>query len=143
VQNIVAHIMNPIPHVKITACFSPGDGYVIADTINQFDITDPSLPKELLWAVLNSRLINWYAYKFVFGNAIRTMHFDAVSTDKIPMPNVNGENAAAVVALAKHVAANSAVDDDDTDEVRELDRRVCELYGLSAAETEWIMTMPT
>ena len=143
VQNIVAHIMNPVPHVKITACFSPGSGYVIADTVNQFDITDPLLAKEVLWAVLNSRLINWYAYKFVFGNAIRTMHFDAVSTDKIPMLDLNNPLVTDLVSLARKVAAESEIDDDDNFLVRSLDRLVCRAYGLSDTESDWVMAMPT
>jgi len=37
-----------------------------------------------VFVVLNSKLINWYAYRFIFGKAIRTMHFDSPVTSRIP-----------------------------------------------------------
>lgn len=83
VQNIVAHIMNPIPHIKIIAMLSNTienkDKYILVNTINQLDnISD-----------LNSKLISWFTYIFVFGKAIRTMHFDNPATSRIPMPSVD------------------------------------------------------
>ena len=93
VQNIIAHIANPIPHIKITATAGEfiidQDNYAILDTVNQ--LTNKSNYSSLLFlAILNSKLINWYCYKFIFGNAIRTMHFDSPTTAKIPIPSEEG-----------------------------------------------------
>ena len=86
VQNIVAHVKKPFDHLKITACIPQNTSFVIADTINQIKITDEKLSERLIWAILNSKLINWYSYLFIFGKAIRTMHFDSPVTSRIPVP---------------------------------------------------------
>ena len=142
-QNLVAHIANPVPHIKIAACFSPGRQYVIADTVNQISITDSRMPKQLLWALLNSRLINWYSYKFIFGNAIRTMHFDAVSTDKIPIPELLDPHVAEVVRKAQITLAAHELGQPTVECDLQLDEEICKLYGLSGKETASIMAMPT
>lgn len=142
-QNLVAHIANPVPHIKIAVCFSPGNGYVIADTVNQISVQDDQLSKWLLWAILNSRLINWYSYKFIFGNAIRTMHFDTVSTEKIPIPDLSDARIPEIVRLAQEVMNAHRGSEPTADLDVKLDRSVCELYGLNGDETEEIMSLPS
>ena len=83
-QNIVAHICNPTNHIKIITCITDKN-YLILDTINQITINDKEvISKYYLWAILNSKLINWYVYRFIYGKAIRTMHFDNPVTSRIP-----------------------------------------------------------
>ena len=91
VQNIVAHIENPVDHIKIIAALPENnDRYAILDTVNQLVIT-PKVQPFVVWAILNSTLMNWYAYRFIFGKAIRTMHFDNAVTERIPMPDFKAE----------------------------------------------------
>ena len=116
---------------------------MIADTVNQITVLDERLSKWLLWAVLNSRLINWYSYKFIFGNAIRTMHFDAVSTDKIPVPNLSDARIPAIVSLAQEVMAAHQSNAPTAELDIKLDREICGLYGLSFEETEEIVALPS
>lgn len=85
VQNIVAHIVNPTDHIKIIACIPDDTDFIITDTINQVTITDENYSTYYLWSILNSKLINWFSYLFIFGKAIRTMHFDNKVTDRIPI----------------------------------------------------------
>lgn len=87
VQNIVSHITNPVGHIKIIAALPPDekDKYLILDTINQI-IFKESVSARFGCSLLNSKLINWYAYNFIFAKAIRTMHFDNVVTNRIPFP---------------------------------------------------------
>jgi hypothetical protein len=91
VQNIVAHINKPFPRIVIIATtheeLDPKK-YVILDTINQLENKSEYSSKFIL-GVLNSDLISWYVYKFIFGNAIRTMHFDSTATSKIPFPSIS------------------------------------------------------
>ncbi|MFN7943802.1 MAG: DNA methyltransferase [Blastocatellia bacterium] len=92
VQNIVAHIANPIDHIKITACLVTNAdvaGSVILDTVNQLR-NHSDQPSHYLLALLNSRLINWYTYRFIFAKAIRTMHFDDTSAGRIPVKLLKG-----------------------------------------------------
>ena len=90
VQNIVAHIEKPKPHITIIATLPPipVKQYAILDTVNQLR-NNSELSKEFLLGVINSRLVSWYAYRFIFANAIRTMHFDSTTTAKIPFPVLN------------------------------------------------------
>jgi type I restriction-modification system DNA methylase subunit len=85
VQNLVAHIENPTDHIKITACFPNDLDYVIVDTINQLTFQS-QYDSKTFWLILNSKLINWYSYRFIYAKAIRTMHFDNAITNRIPIP---------------------------------------------------------
>lgn len=83
VQNLVAHIEHPVPHIKITATIPRHQDIIILDTINQ--ITTKDVDPFYILGLLNSKLVNWYTYRFIFGMAIRTMHFDSPVTDRIPI----------------------------------------------------------
>ncbi|MEI7732964.1 MAG: DNA methyltransferase [Verrucomicrobiota bacterium] len=91
VQNIVAHIENPVDHIRIIATVLPNElqgNSVILDTINQLSVAAP-FSALFVAALLNSKLINWFTYRFIFARAIRTMHFDAPVTDRIPLCNLD------------------------------------------------------
>ena len=96
VQNIVAHIMNPTPHIKIIAMPSSildnKDEYILLNTVNQLENIS-NLDTKFILAILNSKLLSWYVYIFIFGLAIRTMHFDNPVTSRIPMPVIDLSNS--------------------------------------------------
>jgi uncharacterized protein (UPF0212 family) len=108
VQNIVAHIKRPRPHIRIIATLPPVliKKYVILDTVNQLK-NNSELSRKFILGVINSKLLSWYAYRFIFANAIRTMHFDSATTDKIPFPAINLNKKA---DKAKHDNLVSLVD---------------------------------
>jgi len=85
VQRIVAHIENPTDHIKITACVPERNDYIIVDTINQIALNN-NIDKNVICYLLNSQLMSWYAYRFIFGKAIRTMQFDNPTTARLPIP---------------------------------------------------------
>ncbi len=87
VQNIVSHLTNPVGHIKIIAALPPldKDKYIILDTINQL-VFEKNVSNTFACALLNSKLINWYVYNFIYAKAVRTMHFDNVVTNRIPFP---------------------------------------------------------
>ena len=85
IQNIVAHIENPTSHIKITAAYTEDKNYAIVDTINQITCK-PNFNCKVLWLFFNSKLINWYSYRFILAKAIRTIHFDNAITNRIPVP---------------------------------------------------------
>lgn len=87
-QNIVAHIQNPTDHIQIIATISNNTNAVILDTVNQLENQSPYSSYFIL-GILNSRLINWYVYRFIFAKAIRTMHFDSPVTNRIPYPKLD------------------------------------------------------
>ena len=155
VQNIVAHIANPSPHILITACLSSElanpKKFVLLDTINQLTVKDKHESRFVL-ALLNSRLLSWYVYRFVFAHAIRTMHFDSTTTTKIPFPNVdraNKENKTKYDEIVRLVDRMLALKKKQTNlEIMshnvyhrqmvavdaEIDALVYELYGLTAED---------
>lgn len=85
VQNIVAHIVNPVERIQIIACIPNVDHGFIIDTVNQITLRTTNISNKFIWLLLNSKLINWYCYYFIFGKAIRTMHFDSPVTSRIPI----------------------------------------------------------
>ena len=91
VQNIVAHIENPTEHIQITCAIPANKNQILVDTINQI-ILNKNISQECIWGILNSKIVNWYAYRFIFGKAIRTMHFDNSVTNRIPIPKKVLEN---------------------------------------------------
>lgn len=92
VQNIVAHIMNPVPHIKIismpSSILDNKDEYILLNTVNQLENIS-NLDTKFILAILNSKLISWYAYRFIYSKAIMTMQFDNPTTSRIPMPSVD------------------------------------------------------
>ena len=85
VQNLVAHIENPTDHIKIISCVPEVINFAIVDTVNQLTFNE-NYNSKVFWILLNSKLINWYCYRFIFARAIRTMHFDNSITNRIPIP---------------------------------------------------------
>ena len=157
-QNIVAHIANPKDHIKITACVvekEEAKDIVILDTVNQ--LTNLSeLPSRYISALLTSKLINWFVYRFIFAKAIRTMHFDAPVTNRIPIfdASLNEETKKIAAQIAKLDEERQAAKQDGANsqseaetrrsaaKIASLDRRidalVYELYGLTDAEIELV-----
>ena len=95
VQNIVAHIMNPTPHIKIIAMpsiiLNNKDEYILVNKVNQLENIS-NLDTRFILAIVNSKLISWYSYRFIFGLAIRTVQFDNPTTSRIPMPVIDLSN---------------------------------------------------
>jgi hypothetical protein len=83
VQNIVAHIRD---HIKLIA--SIDDGYNL-DTVNNININNKDYSLYYVLGLLNSKLIHFYVYNFIYFNAIRTMHFDSRYSGKIPIANIS------------------------------------------------------
>lgn len=134
VQNIVAHIVNPVPHIKIIAHLlqASESDMLILDTVNQVEIKSESLTSHFVLALLNSKLMNWYVYRFIFAKAIRTMHFDNPVTDRIPLPRLDGQSeivrriSEEVERIYENRHANVITSQE------RIDQCIYELYGLSA-----------
>lgn len=155
VQNIVAHIVNPVDHVQIIATLLPvtlRKEAIILDTVNQLSVKTP-WSAAFVVALLNSQLINWFVYRFIFARAIRTMHFDSPVTDRIPLPAIDigkpkdKELHDKLVGLVEKMLAakkelSAAKTDGDKDFYKnkcttldnQIDTLVYELYGLTEDE---------
>ena len=136
VQNIVAHITKPFHQIKIIASIPQKRDVLILDTINQITIQNETFSNEIIWALLNSKLINWFAYLFVFAKAIRTMHFDNSVTKRIPVAkNIISENNA-LSKISKQIIDLKTMDNkaDVSELENQIDKIFYKLYDLSDEE---------
>ncbi len=86
VQGIVAHIQKPFDHIKlIGSILDKKKNMAIMDNINQIRLENKINNKYAI-SLLNSKLISWYSYRFIYARAIRTMRFDTPITSRIPFP---------------------------------------------------------
>lgn len=136
VQNIIAHITKPYDHIKIIACIPSQQNIALVDTINQITITSSNFSNTFIWALLNSKLLNWYAYLFIFAKAIRTMHFDNTVTERIPIPKASSAKQQPFIELVDKTLTlkkqNPAADTKTLE--AQIDTLVYALYGLNEDE---------
>lgn len=139
-QQIVAHVQNPIPHIMIIASVDSDGSVMGLDTVeNTFINENANLHLNFVAALFNSKSVNWYAYKFIFCSAIRTMHFDENYVGKIPIPSgviEQPELQSPIIKLVDRIltAKRADPDADTTALEREIDRLVYQLYGLTEDE---------
>ena len=135
-QNIIAHITDPKPHIKIMATTDQTGDVLSVDTVTNTVLADRNASPIFISALLNSMLINWYVHKFIFASAVRTMHFDEDYVGKIPIPIVTPEEQQPIIKLAEQIMA-AKLEDPEVDmsvEEREIDKLVYNLYGLTTEE---------
>lgn len=90
-QQIVAHVLKPVDHIVLMSTFDK-QGVLTLDTVQNTVVTDKKFTGELVTALLNSTLWSWYAYRFIFSRAVRTMHFDGYYLGKLPLPILGCSN---------------------------------------------------
>ena len=135
-QQIIAHIQNPKPHIMIIASVDPDGSILGLDTVENTIPINAPIHLNMIAALFNSSLINWYAYRFIYCAAVRTMHFDEHYIGKIPLPLDYRYKQDDIVALVdKILAAKRANPNADTSALeREIDEHVYRLYGLTPDE---------
>ena len=128
-QDLIAHIQNPAPHIKLTSAIDAKGSFLGLDTVQNTILTDDRYSLELLCGLLNSSFINWYVYKFIYCSAIRTMHLDNYYIGKIPLPEYNADINIKIEELVKELE-----DEANDDVIRKIDGMIYLLYGLTADE---------
>ncbi len=133
-QNIITRLKNPLPHIRIVAHLiqeAEECDFLILDTVNQIDILHEELSPHFVLALFNSKLLNWYVYRFIYAKATLTMHFDTPVTNRIPLPNFTAqpELVEQIVAEVKNIYANRHANE-KTSQAR-IDKYIFQLYGLS------------
>ena len=137
-QRLVAHIENPIPHLKITACYD-SEGIIITNTIMSFEL-DKRLDEKFWLGYLNSKFISWYAYNFIYARAIRGMDLYNFYIQQLPIPIISLSEQQPLITLVNQIlsAKQSNPAADTTVWEREIDRLVYGLYGLTEEEIKII-----
>ena len=150
-QRIVAHVMKPKDHIIIMSALDK-EGLITVDTVENTVCTDKSYSLEFLLCLLNSKLISWYAYRYIFSKAIRTMDLDEYYLGKIPLPSSKTENDIFIKLVDKMLSLNkrlNEIGDKKTDERQkieeeikktdaEIDELVYKLYGITEKEKKII-----
>ena len=134
VQDIVAHITRPYPHIKITAT-SNYDNCLCLNTVMCFSAKN-KISNRCLVGLLNSTFISFYYYYFVFNQAIRTMHFMPGYADIMPIPRINTEQHNKLDLLVKKVMKKKHINSNAEVLALEakIDQLVYKLYGLTPEE---------
>ena len=132
-QNIITRLKKPVPHIRIVAHLVQEDesDLLILDTVNQIEITSDELSPYFVLALLNSKLINWYVYRFIYAKAVMTMHFDSPVTNRIPLPDYanHPDLIAGIVAEVKQIYANRQANEAASQS--RIDQMMFQLYGLT------------
>ena len=135
-QNLVAHIQNPSPHVMLIAALDRSGDALNLDTVTNIVPQTLELSLEFIVALLNSKLASWYAYRFIFCSAIRTMHFDKYYVGKLLLPNNTASDQRSIAKIVERIIAKKSMNPsaDVTSLEREIDRIIYSLYDLTPAE---------
>jgi len=146
-QRIVAHVTKPKDHIIIMSALDR-QGLISVDTVENTILTDGNYSLEFLLCLLNSKLVSWYAYRYIFSKAIRTMDLDDYYLRKIPLPNIKIDSFVFIDLANKMLSLNqrlATLGDKGTDErVRvedeiektdsEIDEQVYKIYGITESE---------
>ena len=126
-QRIVAHIQD---HIKITAAFDE-EGLFSFNTVTNIFVNDKAYSNEFILALLNSNVVQYYTYKFIYSNAIRSMDFYKAYAQNIPLPEPNLSAQEKVSKLTRKLISNiqiySKSKERQTDSVNELDKDIREI----------------
>jgi len=150
-QRIVAHVTKPKDHIIIMSAID-NTLLLTVDTVENTILTDKTYSLEFVLCLLNSILISWYAYRYIFSKAIRTMDFDNYYIGKIPIPNIKIENNAFINLVNKRLSINKRlkeIGNKKTDErnriqeeIKNIDHQIDDLvytiYGITEDEKEII-----
>ena len=141
VQDIVAHIQNPFPHIKISATIDSEERFCL-NTVMCFS-EKSEMKNEFLLALLNSNFISFFYYFFIYNQAIRTMHFMPGYADLLPIHNnwksyeaplVERVNQILEITCTEDYPKNPAKQAQVKEYERQIDQLVYQLYGLTEEE---------
>jgi len=149
-QRIVAHVTKPKDHIIIMSALDK-NGLITVDTVENTIITDKSYTLEFLLCLLNSKLISWYAYRYIFSKAIRTMDLDDYYLGKIPLPSTKMGNSVFIDLANKMLELqkryhNPKIAGHEKDQLKqqitntdyEIDEEIYKLYGITEEEKKII-----
>ena len=87
VQQIVAHVIEPSPHIILMAWFDDSNS-LIFETLNTVLPKSPEYSLLYLLAIINSRWNAWYVHRFIFNLAVRTMMYRQGYLDYTPIRRI-------------------------------------------------------
>ena len=141
-QDIIAHIKNPQPRIKLMAAIDRSADWLNVNTVTNITSSEYSL--EYLCGILNSRLISWYAYDFIYNRSIRTMHFRNGYADQIPICRMERDKAMyeQLTAYVNEIIALYNGETPQESEIAALEKKIDEmvykLYGITDRDVSFL-----
>jgi len=135
-QDLIAHIQKPYPHIKITSMIDELGELIGMDTVQNTVIHNDIFSYKYILSLLNSNLINWYTYKFIYCSAVRTMHFDSYYIGKIPIPKISQINQTPFEILVDKIISQKELGEDTKELEDKIDIMVYKLYDLNYEEVK-------
>lgn len=105
-QRIVAHVRYPKPHIILMAAHDP-EGSFAFNTVVHLLVTDGSYDASYILGLLNSKLLAFYAYKFIYSNAIRSMDFYEDYAARLPIKEPS-KSSQEIARLVEEITAHYA-----------------------------------
>lgn len=137
-QRLVAHITKPIPHLKLAATYD-NEGVLITNTLTSFEL--PKQINEIFFVgFLNSKFLGWYAYNFIYCQAIRGIDLYTFYIKQFPLPNVSNEKQHIITLLVQKILSTKKENPnaDISDLENEIDILIYKMYNLAFEEVKII-----
>jgi len=148
VQRIVAHIKD---HIKLT-CAIDEEGLFTFNTVTNIIVENKDYDTNFVLLLLNSKLIQYYTYKFIYQNAIRSMDFYEAYAKQIPMPKADKKIQQKIISLVNEMLSlqkknhNENISGHEKERLEqqiknvdyEIDAEVYKLYGITDEEKKII-----
>ncbi|MCL4319638.1 MAG: N-6 DNA methylase [Candidatus Thermoplasmatota archaeon] len=126
-QRIVAHIRD---HIKITAALDK-EGLFSFNTVTNIFVKSKEFSNEFILALLNSNIVQYYTYKFIYSNAIRSMDLYKAYAKNIPIPELDNTLHQKISDLCMEIISKTMtyyqIKNRVTDEVGKLDMEIEDL----------------
>jgi len=101
-QRIIAHIRHPRPHIILMATYDSNGSFAF-NTVVHFLIKDTNFDHRYILALLNSKLFSFYAYKFIYNNAIRSMDFYKEYAERLPVKPFSMKDQKGIIDLVDSI----------------------------------------
>ncbi|MBN2426691.1 MAG: Eco57I restriction-modification methylase domain-containing protein, partial [Calditrichaceae bacterium] len=106
-QEIVAHIYTPAPHIRLIGCLNE-NSLPSVNTVTNIQLkTNSRFTPEFILGILQSEIINWYIYKFIYMNAFRTMHFSGSYARQVPVPDMPVKDIMSITEIVRQIHNHS------------------------------------
>jgi len=104
-QRIVAHIRHPRPHIILMAAYDTKGSFAF-NTVVHFLLKDTRFDYRYILGLLNSKLFSFYAYKFIYNNAIRSMDFYKDYSGRLPVRLLSTKDQKEILDVVDSIIAH-------------------------------------
>lgn len=104
-QRIVAHIRYPKPHIILMAAYDTKGSFAF-NTVTHFILEDPNYDYRYILGLLNSKLFSFYAYKFIYNNAVRSMDFYPDYAGRLPVRKLPSNEQEHITDVVDRIVAH-------------------------------------